>query len=430
MNGDIIPPRRPPVNVPPRQPQPPTTAPLDPVQGSIRPSQALPEINLAPSIPDQTAQIETQDVTSEPAIPPAPKPRSHLKRWLFVIAGVLVAVSLALLGWYLLSLRPVASGDVDKIRVTINKGDLPLDIAQSLEKKHIIRSASAFYLHARITGVSNKLQPGTFSLSPAESTQQITTHLLTGNTEEYSVTFYPGATLNTAADSPNSTPSHRQVLEKLGFKAAEIDEAFAADYSQLFPTLFTDKPAGTDLEGYIYGQTYRVASGASVKQILMRTFAEYELQIKQNDLVAGFQRKNLNLYQGITLSSIVQREVLAPSSTEPSNDQKQVAQVFFTRLGSGMMLGSDVTYHYAADKMGVPRDHTLESPYNTRIKTGLPPGPIASPGITALKAVAAPAQGDYVYFLSGDDDKTYFAHTNDEHEANIRDHCAVKCSLP
>jgi UPF0755 protein len=399
------------------------------MQGGVPPSQPSPAVNPAPLPTEKTDEV-AQESPQEATAQPASKLPSHLKRWIFIIVGALIAIGLALLGWYLLALRPVATSEVDKVRVTINQGDLPMEIAQLLEEKRVIRSANAFYIHARIAGVSNKLQPGTFSLSPAESTPQITTHLLTGNTEEYSVTFYPGATLNIASDSPNGTPSHRQVLEKLGFEAAEIDEAFAADYSQSYPTLFADKPADADLEGYIYGQTYRVSSGASVKQILMRTFAEYEAQIKQNDLVAAFQRQNLNLYQGIILASIVQREVLAPSDIEPSADQKQVAQVFFTRLNGGMMLGSDVTYHYAADKMGVPRDHTLESPYNTRIKTGLPPGPIASPGITALKAVAAPAPGGFVYFLSGDDDKTYFATTNEEHEANIVNHCSYKCSLP
>jgi UPF0755 protein len=416
------------VNVPPRQPQQPSS--LAPEQEPVQPAQVVPEINLAAPTSEQPETLVQEVDSSKPDVEPLPRPKARHARWILIILGVFIAIGLACLSWYFLSLRPVASGDVDKIRVTINKGDLPIEIAQLLEEKQIIRSANAFYLHARIAGVSSKLQPGTFSLSPAESTQQITTHLLTGNTEEYSVTFYPGATLNIASTSPKGTPSHRQVLERLGFEKAEIDEAFAADYSQTYPTLFMDKPAGADLEGYIYGQTYRVASAATVKDILMRTFAEYELQIKQNDLVAAFKRQNLNLYQGLTLASIVQREVRAPASDEPSGDQKQVAQVFFTRLNSGMMLGSDVTYHYAADKMGVPRDHTLKSPYNTRINAGLPPGPIASPGITALKAVAAPAPGDYVYFLSGDDDKTYFATTNEEHEANIVNHCVYKCSLP
>jgi UPF0755 protein len=93
-----------------------------------------------------------------------------------------------------------------------------------------------------------------------------------------------------------------------------------------------------------------------------------------------------------------------------------------------MPLGSDVTYQYAAKQLGVAPTPDLDSPYNTRKNPGLPPGPIAVPGLSALEAVAAPAAGDYVYFLSGDDEVTYFARTNAEHEANIKNHCQIKCA--
>jgi len=93
-----------------------------------------------------------------------------------------------------------------------------------------------------------------------------------------------------------------------------------------------------------------------------------------------------------------------------------------------MPLGSDVTYQYAAKILGVSPTPTLDSPYNTRINTGLPPGPIATPGLSALTAVASPAGGEYVYFLSGDDGMTYFAVTEAEHQENIANHCQVKCA--
>jgi UPF0755 protein len=226
----------------------------------------------------------------------------------------------------------------------------------------------------------------------------------------------PGATLK----------QDRQVLVDAGFATSEIDAAFSKTYDS---PLFNSKPAGSDLEGYIYGQTYRFNGGDTAEAVLQRTFDEFAKVIQANNLEAGFRQQGLTLYQGITLASIVQREVGTPhGSDEPSSDQKQVAQVFYSRLATSMMLGSDVTYQYAADKLGVARDVNLDSPYNTRRYTGLPPGPIASPGLTALKAVAAPASGDYLFFLSGDDGLTYFARTEAEHQANIKDHCAVKCS--
>lgn len=424
MNNDIRPPKRPsdlPVSVPARSVAPVATTPSQPASaGSARGNVTTPVVS-----PDLAPTPTNEQVAETPVAPSAKSPRTRRLKW--IAMGLLLVIILgcaALFGWYQLALRPVASGAVDKVRVAVEAGTSPTQIGQLLVDKKVIRDKNAFEIYTRLTKTRNQLKAGVFSLSPSESTDEIVAHLVAGATEQYSVTFYPGATLNIASTSTDKTPSHRQVFEKLGFKAEEIDAAFAADYSKEYPVLFAGKPASADLEGYIYGETYQVTSGSSVKQILMRTFDEYEAKIKENNLVDAFKQHDLSLYEGITLASIIQREV--PTQA----DQKQVAQIFYTRLKDGMMLGSDVTYHYATDKAGVPRDHTYESPYNTRIHTGLPPGPIASPGISSLLAVASPSEGNYVYFLSGDDGKTYFAHTNEEHEANIVDHCAVKCSLP
>ena len=409
MNNDIRP-VRPPVSAEPQPsslPQSEVSAPVD-------------------EVPQQTPVTQQVLVTAEPEPQmtnemPKPPRKSPLKWVSLTILGLVLLVGAAVITWYMLALRPVANNDADKVQVVIKEGSSPVQIGKLLEEKQVIHSQFAFDIYTRLSKSRNKLQAGAYMLSPGLSTPQIAERLTKGSTEEYTVTFYPGATLN-SVKTADKTPSHRQVLEKLGFSDDEIDAGFTADYSDL--PLFADKPATADLEGYIYGQTYQVAAGSTVEQILRRTFTEYYAQIEKSNLIEGFKKQGLNLYQGITLASIIQREV------SDAADQKQVAQVFFTRLADGMMLGSDVTYQYAADKMGVPRDHTLDSPYNTRIKTGLPPGPIGSPGITALQAVANPAPGDYVYFLSGDDHKTYFAHTNEEHEANIVNHCAYKCSLP
>jgi UPF0755 protein len=245
-------------------------------------------------------------------------------------------------------------------------------------------------------------------LSPGDSTQTIVKHLVDGSVDYFNITFLPGATL----------AENRTVLIKAGYSKQDVDTALSGTYP--IP-LFDTKPSGGDLEGYIYGETYRIASSATVADILNTTFAQYEQVIKDNNLVAKFKAHGLTLYQGITLASIVQREAVKGS-------EAQIAQVFYLRLAQNMPLGSDVTYQYIADKTGVPRDPNLDSPYNTRVKTGLPPGPISVPGLASLKAVADPAAGDYLYFLSGDDDVTYYAHTLSEHEANIKAHCQVKCS--
>jgi len=255
-------------------------------------------------------------------------------------------------------------------------------------------------------------------LSPAESTAQIVEHLVKGSVDQFSITFYPGATL---VDNSSSTKKYdvTTVLKKAGYSDQQISAAFKKTYTS---PLFIGKPASADLEGYVYGETYKFNTGATVEDILQATFAEYYQVVQDSHLIDAFTKHGLTLYQGITLASIIQREASGVA------DQKQVAQVFYSRLKIGMQLGSDVTYQYIADKTGVARDPNLNSPYNTRRFAGLPPGPIATPGLGALIAVAQPADGDYLFFLSGDDDVTYFAKTSAEHEANIVNHCKVKCS--
>ncbi|HSW78289.1 MAG TPA: endolytic transglycosylase MltG [Candidatus Chromulinivoraceae bacterium] len=353
-------------------------------------------------------------IAPQPQTPPSLVPKRKRRLWTWITGGI-IAVLLLIAGgsvvWYKLSLRAVDASDTSRIRLTITEGQSPSQIAQALQDKKLIRSQVAFDVYTRLTGARSQLRAGTYSISPSESTETIVSNLVSGKVDQFNITFLPGATV--AED--------KQVLVKAGYKQSDVDAAFSKQYDH---PLFATKPATADLEGYIYGETYNFDSDTTVEQILAKTFDEYYAAVTDNDLVAGFQKQGLTLYQGITLASIVQREV------SNATDQKQVAQIFLKRLQIGIPLGSDVTYHYAAQKLGVDPSPTLDSPYNTRIYKGLPPGPIAAPGLGALKAVANPASGDYLYFLSGDDGTTYYATTEAEHQANITNHCQIKCATP
>ena len=334
-------------------------------------------------------------------------------------AFFVVAIAVFLILFQIL-LSPVNNDKSQMKKITIPSGSTSIQIGKELEKQSIIRNALAFELYVRFTGANKSLQAGKYSLSTGESTPQIINHLIKGSVNQFSITFFPGATL---ADTTNKPRSEKldvtTVLENAGYSSKEIDTALNKNYNS---PLFVDKPLNANLEGYVYGETYSFNVGTSVEDILRRTFDEFYKKIQEFDLISGFAKHGLDLHQGIILASIIQRE---DGSTK---DQKQIAQVFYSRISLDMMLGSDPTYQYIADKIGVARDVKLDSPYNTRLYTGLPPGPISSPGLFALQAVANPAKGDYLYFLSGDDDITYFAHTNSEHEANISKYCKTKCS--
>jgi len=361
-------------------------------------------------VEEKSITIPQQPINGQPsglAIPKKRFKKAHL--WSIVASVVVILSFISAYVWYSIQLSPLSKDDGTLKVVDIKPGTNPTTIGKLLQDEGVIRNAFVFDLYTRISSNRSNLQAGKYRLSPGESVQSIVNHLTKGNVDNFSITFLPGATLS----------QNRDVLLSAGFSVSEINQAFSDSYDT---PLFGSKPSGTDLEGYIYGETYRFNVGATVGDILEYTFEQYYKDITDNNLLGEFKKQGLNLYQAITLASIVQREVSSP------DDAAKVAQVFYSRYRQGIALGSDVTYQYIADRLGVARDVNLDSPYNTRRYTGLPPGPIATPGLIALKAVAYPASTDYLYFLSGDDDITYFSYTEAEHQENIVKHCQIKCS--
>lgn len=332
-------------------------------------------------------------------------------RVLIGVVGVVVVGIIAAAVLYVQALRPVDGNDAAKHTVEIVSGMMPSEIARHLKESDVIRSQMAFDIHTRLAGVRNQLQAGTYELTKQMSTQQVVDMLVNGSiNEEFEVTFLPGATL---ADG-------REALVKAGFDETEVDAALSATYDH---PLFASRPATADLEGYLFGETHRFTRGTSVNTVLHRFFDDFYAVIEREGLVAKYKAQGLSLYEGITLASIIQKEVSG------DGDSKQVAQVFYKRLADGISLGADATFVYAATKAGETPRVNYPSPYNTRIHTGLPPGPISTPGVEALVATAAPAAGDYLYFVSGDDGTNYFSRTEQEHIRNTRQYCQKNCAL-
>jgi len=153
------------------------------------------------------------------------------------------------------------------------------------------------------------------------------------------------------------------------------------------------------------------------------------------DVRSSLAAQGLSVYQGIILASIVEQEI--PSAPlAPKDDRRKAAQVFLKRIRTGMQLGSDVTAKYGAINDGrkdlVNNNSfaylTYDSPYNTRLHDGFPPGPIGNVTADGLDAVAHPAGTDYLYFVAGDDHVTYFSNTLEEHQALTAQHCKKLCN--
>ncbi len=211
------------------------------------------------------------------------------------------------------------------------------------------------------------------------------------------------------------------------YTVEEVEAAFNAEYDYDF---LRERPEGASLEGYLYPETHEFYATDSVETVLNKFLDGMDRVISENDLIAKYAEHGLTLHSGITLASVVQKESVP-------GEQATVAQVFYSRLAYGWKLGSDVTVSYALDivdpERTVYRDNAaallIDSCYNTRLYTGLPCGPISNPGLSALQAVANPADSAYLYFLTGDDGMMYYSYTEAEHNQNAYLHCQTLCNI-
>ena len=356
------------------------------------------------------------------------RPHRGRRRWLWWLSGVGLLILLIIVAgywWYHQNLQPVDRTDTTAKAITIDDGATLKTVAATLKEQGLIRDTRAFDIYTRLSGSRNQLHAGVCQFSPSQSLPEIATKLSQGCHDNRVVTFLPGGTVVDSRYKPQGQDA-TTALKRAGYSEESIKAALAKTYNS---PLFADKPAGTSLEGYIFGDTYSVPANQGPEAALKAAFAHMYEQIQSNGLVDKVAAQKLNLYQAITLASIIQREMgCGGASQDCYQIQRQIAQVFYKRLRENKVLGSDVTFIYGADVAGVSPNVNLDSPYNTRIKPGLPPGPIATPGLGALKAVADPAPGNYEFFLAGDDGNVYFANTEAEHQANIKQHCKKLCS--
>lgn len=374
---------------------------------------------------DRAPQIQAPAPIEPASQPTAPKPApakrppqpTFLKRpwyrkwqiWALVILGAFLLCAGSAITWYALALQPKSKTE-QKIQLVVSEGEASSSIINKMAESGLVRSKFATRLYVELSGNKSKMQAGGYILSPNQSVSEIVSHIVAGKTDEQLVTIPPGRTLKEL----------REDLKKFGYSDSDIDAAYAAKYNS---PLLADKPADASLEGYIYPESFQLVAGQPLSALFEKSFDELYSKLQADGMIEKFKSHGLNLHQAMTLASIVQKEVSDPAT------QKQVAQVFYKRLADGMVLGSDVTFEYAAAQLGVTPAVDIDSPYNTRRNPGLPPGPIANMNYTALQAVADPAAGDYVYFVAGDDGVTYFSRTVEEHEANVAAHCHKLCSL-
>jgi len=321
---------------------------------------------------------------------------------------VLVLATLYIWHFYNQNLKPVSTSTAART-VTVAAGATPSQIANLLHDQKLIRNAWTFDAYVRHEGVGGDLQAGTYSLSASQGVPAIVSQLTHGKVTTELVAILPGQRLDQI---------HKSLVNN-GFSEADVTAALRPNTYENNAAL-VDKPSGNSLEGYLYPDSFQRTTATSVSTIIQESIAEMQSHLTP-DIRAAFAKEGLSTYQGIILASIVEQEVSNQA------DRAQAAQVFLKRLSINMPLGSDVTALYGSRLAGQGDSLGYDTPYNTRIHTGLPPAPISNVDSSTLQAAAHPANTDWLYFVAGDDGATHFSRTLEEHDALTRQYCHKLC---
>lgn len=299
-----------------------------------------------------------------------------------------------------------------KINFKIDKDQTVARIALNLESAGLIQDAGAFRLFVVYAGLDTSIKAGEYSLSPAQNIKEIANTLQDATSAEVTFRILPGWRMEEiAAALPTSgiKVSPEQFLETARLPAA----------SSIPSSLEKVKT----FEGFFLPDTYRFKRETSAQEMVSVFLKRFDEKVSF-DLRAAFQRQGLDLHQAVILASIIQREAVVVE------EQPMIASVFFNRLKIKMKLDSDPTVQYAVGYNSAQNTWwtnplstahlKTNSPYNTYIMAGLPPGAIANPGLDALQSVANPAQSPYFYFRAACDGtrKHKFAVTYEEHLKN------------
>jgi UPF0755 protein len=314
-------------------------------------------------------------------------------------------------------LAPVDPHDTTKQVVTVQPGATAADIGADLQQRGLIRSGLVFRLAADQAGVGTSLAAGNYELSKSMSTPEILQVLARGQVKRGLIATIPeGWRSEQIADR----------LEATGFASRDEFLRAVATPESVPGFDVSGEPPPRRLEGYLFPETYEVAQkvpGARAAELMVRMFS-----LRVGDAVRSKSETRLTPHEVLTLASIVEREAKQPA------ERATIARVYLNRLAADLPLQADPTVQYAVATRDGPSaasynywrnlteaDLRIDSPFNTYLVSGLPPGPICNPGEASIQAVLHPAKTDYMYFVAtGDGSGTHlFARTLDEHNTNV-----------
>ncbi|WP_285717238.1 endolytic transglycosylase MltG [Pelosinus sp. IPA-1] len=303
--------------------------------------------------------------------------------------------------------QPVNAPVAEKAVIVVKTGMAANEIGELLYQQGIIKSVLAFHAVAKMQGLANSLQAGEYVINKNMTIQQIVAMLAKGETVYQQITIPEGYTVDQIA----KLIQEKQLGSAEKFKAlAKKSNVFSYPYMMNYNANIVYK-----VEGYLFPNTYQISKGATEEQLLNMMLTQFDKEFSES-MRERATAIGLSVKDVIILASLVEKEA------QIEDDRPIIAGVFLNRLKQEMPLQSCATIQYI---LGYPKvelsveDTEISSPYNTYQHMGLPPGPIANPGMAAINAVLYPKETSFIYFVADKQGTHHFSKTYEEHLAAI-----------
>lgn len=329
------------------------------------------------------------------------KMRLYSRAWLLLLALFILA-GLTLAGYNLIGMQyePVDVTDKTIKDIVIPEQSSARQIAQILLENDLIHSERAFLTYCKRTGYDSSLKAGHYQFSRSQSLKEIVEAIAQGRIVTITFTIPEGYTVEQIGNL---------LISKGICTEDDWEEAIKKEYD--YPFLQYGNNIRNPLEGFLFPDTYRISENTNAQTIIKIMLNNFD-SIWQENFAKEAEKTDKNIYEIITIAAMIEKEAMV------AEERPTIAGVIENRLKIGMPLQIDATVLYALGKHKdtvYTRDLLVDSPYNTYKYSGLPPGPIASPGQAAIKAALNPEKHDYFYYVAKGDGSHYFSKTHDEH---------------
>jgi UPF0755 protein len=324
-----------------------------------------------------------------------------MKRNIIIMAAGVILSCLAYVAVQLLMPLPMGNKNIE---IEIPKGSTFRQAVDIFAKQGLIRDRNIFLFIGRIGSIDRKIRAGYYSIYKTMNSLDLLKVLRRGQIIEYEITVVEGDSLREVAEKL----TEKGIVDKENFGKISSDQSFLSSYNINAPTL----------EGYLFPETYKIPKGMDPKEAIGMMVNKMRERYSDK-LSARAVELNLSERDVLTLASIIEKEAIT------DEERPLISAVYHNRLKKRIPLQADPTAIYgikSSREKITSEDLKRKTLYNTYTNKGLPPGPIASPGIKSIVAALYPADVPFIYFVSNNDGTHHFSVSAEEHEAAVREY--------